>query len=64
MSLSEDVRSELAAIAPRKQCCRLAELSALVRSGGSIHLHGGGRVTLHLEVATPAVGPPRPRTSE
>jgi cell division protein WhiA len=55
MSLSEDVRSELAAIAPRKPCCRLAELSALVRSGGSIHLHGGGRVTLHLEVATPAV---------
>jgi DNA-binding protein WhiA len=55
MSLSEDVRSELAAIAPRKQCCRLAELSALVRSGGSVHLHGGGRVTLHLEVATPAV---------
>jgi DNA-binding protein WhiA len=55
MSLSEEVRSELAAIAPRKRCCRLAELSALVRSGGSIHLRGGGRVTLHLEVATPAV---------
>jgi cell division protein WhiA len=55
MSLSEDVRSELAAIAPRKQCCRLAELSALVRSGGSVHLHGGGRVTLHVEVASPAV---------
>lgn len=55
MSLSEDVRSELAAIVPRKPCCRLAELSALVRSGGSVHLHGGGRVTLHLEVASPAV---------
>jgi DNA-binding protein WhiA len=55
MSLSEEVRSELAAITPRKRCCRLAELSALVRSAGSIHLHGGGRVTLHLEVATPAV---------
>jgi DNA-binding protein WhiA len=55
MGLSDDVRSELAAIAPRKRCCRLAELSALVRAGGSVHLHGGGRVTLHLEVATPAV---------
>jgi DNA-binding protein WhiA len=55
MSLSDEVRSELASIAPRKRCCRLAELSALVRSGGSIHLHGGGRVTLHLEVASPAV---------
>lgn len=55
MSLSEEVRSELAAIAPRKRCCRLAELSALVRSAGSIHLHGGGRITLHLEVSAPAV---------
>ena len=30
MSLSEDVRGELAAIDPRKPCCRMAELSALV----------------------------------
>jgi DNA-binding protein WhiA len=55
MGLSDDVRSELAAISPRKRCCRLAELSALVRSGGSIHLHGAGRITLHLDVASPAV---------
>jgi cell division protein WhiA len=55
MSLSDEVRSELASIAPRKRCCRLAALSALVRAGGSVHLHGGGRVTLHLEVASPAV---------
>lgn len=55
MSLSEDVRGELAAIEPRKACCRLAELSALVRTAGSVHLRGGGRVGLHLEVASAAV---------
>jgi DNA-binding protein WhiA len=52
VSLSEDVRSELAAIEPRKACCRLAELSALVRTAGSVHLRGRGRVTLHLDVAS------------
>ncbi len=53
--LSEDVRSELAGIDPRKPCCRLAELSALVRSAGSVHFRGGGRISLHLEVSSPAV---------
>jgi cell division protein WhiA len=55
MSLSDDVRNELAAIEPRKACCRLAELAALIRTAGSIHLLGGGRITVHLEVASPAV---------
>ena len=55
MSLSDEVRSELAAIDPRRPCCRLAELSALLRTGGSVHLRGGGRIALHLEVASPAV---------
>jgi hypothetical protein len=53
--LSEDVRAELAAVNPRKPCCRLAELSALVRGAGSVHLRGRGRVAVHLEVSTPAV---------
>ena len=55
MSFSEDVRAELAAIDPRKPCCRLAELSALARTAGTVHLHGGGRVSLHLDVGSPAV---------
>ena len=55
MSLSENVRNELAAIEPRKACCRLAELSALVRGAGSVHLRGRGRVAVHLELASPAV---------
>jgi len=53
--LSEEVRAELAAIQPRKACCRLAELSALIRGAGSIHLRGSGRIGLHVEVASAAV---------
>ena len=53
--LSEDVRAELAGIDPRKACCRLAELSALVRTAGSVHFRGGGRIALHLELSSPAV---------
>ena len=35
MALSDDLRSELAAIAPTRGCCRLAEVSALFHSAGS-----------------------------
>jgi DNA-binding protein WhiA len=55
VSLSEDLRNELAGIAPRSDCDRLAELSGLFHSAGSIHLRGRGEVSVHLDVADPAV---------
>jgi DNA-binding protein WhiA len=55
VSLSEDLRHELAAIAPRNECDRLAELSGLFHSAGSVHLKGRGEVAVHLDVADPAV---------
>jgi DNA-binding protein WhiA len=55
MPLSEDLRSELAAIIPKRGCCRLAEVSALFHSAGSVHLRGRGRIALHLDVATSAI---------
>ena len=55
MSLSEELRSELAAIAPRSECDRLAELSGLFHSAGSVHLRGRGEVSVHLDVADSAV---------
>jgi hypothetical protein len=55
VSLSEDLRNELAAIAPRSECDRLAELSGLFHSAGSVHLRGRGEVSLHLDLADPAV---------
>jgi DNA-binding protein WhiA len=55
MGLSEDLRSELAAIAPKRGCCRLAEISALFHSAGTIHLRGRGEITVHLDLATSGV---------
>jgi cell division protein WhiA len=55
MSFSEDVRNELAAIAPERECDRRAELSALFHSAGRLHLRGHGEVSLHLDLASSAV---------
>jgi cell division protein WhiA len=55
VSFSADVRNELAAIAPERECDRQAELSALFHSAGRLHLRGAGEVALHLDVASSAV---------
>jgi DNA-binding protein WhiA len=55
VSLSEDVRNELAAIAPERECDRLAELSALFHFAGRLHLLGRGAVSVHLDVGSAAV---------
>ena len=52
MSLSEDVRNELAAIAPERECDRIAELSALFHFAGRLHLRGRGEVSVHLDLAS------------
>jgi hypothetical protein len=53
--LSEDLRNELAAIAPENDCDRLAELSGLAHSAGRVHLLGRGEVSVHFDVAGNAV---------
>ena len=55
MSLSDDLRAELAAIAPASDCDRLAELSGLFHVAGSVHLRGRGEVALHLDLVSSAV---------
>jgi DNA-binding protein WhiA len=55
VSFSEDVRAELAAVAPERECDRLAELSALFHFAGRLHLRGRGEVALHLDLASAAV---------
>jgi DNA-binding protein WhiA len=52
MSLSDELRDELAAIAPRRRCCQLAELSALFHSAGAWHLRGHGELAVHLDLAS------------
>lgn len=53
--LSEDLRNELAAIAPEADCDRLAELSGLFHVAGSVHLRGRGEVAVHLDLVSSAV---------
>ncbi len=55
MAFSEDVRNELAAIAPAKECDRLAELSALFHGAGSFHLRAGHDVSVELDLGSTAV---------
>jgi cell division protein WhiA len=53
--LAEDLRNELAGIAPKRSCDRLAELSGLFHAAGSAHLRGHGEVSVHLDLASSAV---------
>jgi cell division protein WhiA len=53
--LSDDVRRELAAIEPRRDCDRLAELSGLFHTAGSLHLRAHGEFSVHLDVGEAAV---------
>jgi DNA-binding protein WhiA len=55
LRLSEDLRDELAAIAPDSDCDRLAELSGLFHVAGSVHLRGRGVVDVHLDLVSSAV---------
>jgi DNA-binding protein WhiA len=54
VSFSDDVRNELAAIGPERECDRQAELSALFHAAGRWHMRAGV-VSLHLDVASSAV---------
>jgi hypothetical protein len=54
MSLSDDLRDELAAIAPARRCCRVAELSALCHAAGTWHLRGHRELSVHLDLASAA----------
>jgi DNA-binding protein WhiA len=51
--LSDELRDELAQIAPQRECCRLAELSALFHAAGAWHLRGR-EVAVHLDLASSA----------
>ena len=53
--LSEDVRAELAADRAAEAVLPARRAVALVRGAGSVHLRGGGRIGVHLELASGAV---------
>lgn len=53
--LAEHARAELAAIAPNRRCDRLAEISALFHTAGTMHLRGRGSLAFHLDVGSNAI---------
>lgn len=55
MSFSEDLRKELASVVAHSECDRLAELSGLFHAAGSVHLHGRGEISAHLDVGESVV---------
>jgi DNA-binding protein WhiA len=54
-SLAADARAELAALAPARRCDRLAEISALFHTAGTVHLLGRARLAFHLDLAESSV---------
>jgi hypothetical protein len=54
-SLATDVRAELAAVAPDRRCDRLAELSAVFHTAGTVHLLGRGALSFHIDLGESAV---------
>ncbi len=48
-------KNELARIQARRRCCRMAELSALLRLEGRLHIEGREQVSLHTESENAAV---------
>lgn len=55
MSFSSRVKNELARIQPSKKCCRLAELSAILRLDGTFHIQGEGSYAFHTKTENAAV---------
>ncbi len=55
MSFSSDIRQELCRLPLEKNCCRLAELSALYQTAGSLKLLGRGQTCVQFEVSSPAL---------
>jgi len=54
-ALVADARAELAAVAPERRCDRLAEISALFHTAGTVHLLGRGELRFQLDLAESAV---------
>ncbi len=48
MSFSSNTKSELARIMPKGDCCKLAELAALIRMSGSLQLVGNKKINLKI----------------
>ncbi|MBE0416660.1 MAG: DNA-binding protein WhiA [Coriobacteriia bacterium] len=55
MSFTAEVKEELSRIEPKRQCCLKAELAALVRIEGTLHITGKERYRLEIATETAPV---------
>jgi len=55
VSFTAEVKEELSRVMPQRSCCPRAELSALMRVEGTIHLSGGERYRLEMATETAPV---------
>lgn len=55
MSLSDEVRAELASIDPKRACCRLAEFAGLVATAGDAAQGEAGELQVSIDVSAAAV---------
>lgn len=55
MSFTAEVKDELSRIEPKRSCCLKAELAALVRIEGTLHISGPGRYRLEIATETAPV---------
>ena len=53
MSFSTETKNELARVISGNECCNIAELSALVKSGGSIQIVGYKKLNHSLSSSIP-----------
>lgn len=55
MSFSAETKNELARVYPEKYCCRVAELAALIRLDGTMHIDENQQVSLVITTASSPV---------
>ncbi len=55
MSFSNEIKSELAKLQPKRKCCQLAEASAIIHMDGSLHILGNERFALDISTENAAV---------
>ena len=55
MSFTAEVKEELSRVMPQRQCCPKAELAALIRVEGSLHIAGAERMRLEMATETAPV---------
>ncbi|MBI4733525.1 MAG: DNA-binding protein WhiA [Rubrobacteridae bacterium] len=55
MSFSREIKSELAKLQPKRKCCRIAQVSAIMHMDGTLHIHGREKLSIDISTENAAV---------